>query len=150
MVHSGLCPSFALFFPLPHTPVQCTLYSNTYSTCTWSRSNELGWQLFCDSVRKNWASINSSQLHLLLPLQRDHHLGTCRTGSCHEMWCSLAPGHTQSENEILWSLYVTVHYAKCDTLSHICHNVLLPQRCHSADLKIKEHFYIKMLLIFSI
>lgn len=58
--------------------------------------------------------------------------------------------YSVSENEILWSLYVTVHYAKCYTLSHICRNVLFPQRCQSAHLKIKAHLYIYMLLTFYI
>lgn len=136
MIHSGL--SFFSVLTSTHT---CTVYPNTYNTCMLSRGNELGWQLFCDSVRQNWPSINSRQLHLLSPLQRDHHSRTCRTGSCHEMWRSLAAGHTQSENEILWSLYVTVHYAKCETLSCICRNVLFPESCHSAHQKIKEPLF---------
>lgn len=145
--------TYRTFWPFcnPHSHMHtCTVLCTTHTVhALWAEVMRWDGSCFVIQSGKNWMNINSSHLHLLSPLQKDHHSRTCRTGSCQKMWRSLAPGHTQSENEILWSLYVTVHYAKCDTLSHICRRVLFPQCCRSADLKIKRT-YIYMLLIFSI
>lgn len=118
----------------------CTVY-NTYSTCTPSRSNEVGWRLFCDSVGQK---LDENQFLTVAPPltptegppfedMQNWQLSENVT----QPSPNIPPRHTRSENEILWSLYVTEHYAKCDTLSHICRRVLFPQHCQSADLKIK-------------
>lgn len=132
--YSGLCvPHLNLILTLTHTcTAQCIVY-NTYSTCTVSRGNEVLWQLFCYSVRQNWPEINSSQLHLLLPQQKDHHSRKCRTGSCHKMWRSLAPGYTLwvkmrfsgaymsqciMQNVIHWATYVVTCYSRSAVSLH--------------------------------
>lgn len=151
IVHPGLYLSFAIQFLFPYTHLYSILCTPTNTVnANWAEVKNWEGSYFVIKWGKTGPSINSTQLHLPVPQQRDHHLRTCRTGSCHKMWHNLAPGHTQSENEILWSLYVTEHYAKCDTLSCICRNALFPQRCHSVDLKIKQHFPIYILPIFSI